>query len=126
MKIWTCKIGECHDDVMPSGSDVLMRAAVSQAYRAITGGAEPVFNFSGWGGRLTESERAVVENRPPAFWDLERAISHAVNYHGLDTRLGMTDYAIASRIAPEVQKHLDGETDVQVIEAMTPEQQAAI
>lgn len=125
-KIWTCKIGECSSDDIPPGADAPMREAVANAYRAITGGMEPKFMFTGWGGRLDESERAVVENRLPKFWDLEQAIRHAVNYHSLDARLGMADHAIAFLIAPEVQKHLNGETDVQVIEAMTPEQRAAI
>ena len=57
---------------------------------------------------------------------LERAIAHAVNYHGLDARLEMSDFKIAKLIAPEVQKHLDGTTDVQVIESMTLEQRASI
>ena len=57
---------------------------------------------------------------------LERALSHAINYHSLDAKLNMPDYKIAELIAPEVQRHLDGKTDVQIIEAMTPEQRAAI
>lgn len=57
---------------------------------------------------------------------LERAISRAVNYHGLDARLGMPDFKIAELIAPEVQRHLDGQTDVQVFEAMTPDERAKI
>jgi hypothetical protein len=42
-----------------------MRKAVQEQYKAITG-HEPDFCFSGWAGELTEGERAVVENRPPA------------------------------------------------------------
>lgn len=57
---------------------------------------------------------------------LERAISHAVNYHSLDAKLDMPDWKIAALIAPEVQRHLDGKTDVQIIEVMTPEQRANI
>lgn len=60
MKIWSCKIGEVHEDILPKGSDLPMREAVAAAYRAITG-QEPVFLFSGWAAELTESERAVVE-----------------------------------------------------------------
>jgi hypothetical protein len=41
-----------------------MRRAVEAAYRAVTG-AEPAFLFSGWGGKLDECERAVVEKRLP-------------------------------------------------------------
>lgn len=62
MKIWTCKIGEVDD--VPSGSDFPMRCAVEKAYFEITG-QYPEFIFSGWGGELEESERAVVENREP-------------------------------------------------------------
>lgn len=64
MKIWDCKIGECDDSLLPPGADGPMREAVARAYREITG-LEPGFIFSGWGGELTEGERAVVENRLP-------------------------------------------------------------
>ena len=64
-KIWTCKIGEVEDDVLPPAADAPMREAVARAYRKITGRADD-FIFSGWGGSLTEPERAVVENRMPA------------------------------------------------------------
>jgi hypothetical protein len=62
VKIWDCKIGEV--DAIGSGMDLPMRAAVAKAYHEITG-EEPDFIFSGWGGQLTEPERAVVENREP-------------------------------------------------------------
>jgi hypothetical protein len=62
--------------------------------------------------------------KKPGILHLELAIRHAVNYHSLDTRLNMPDYKISELIAPEVQKYLDGTTDVQIIEAMTPEQRA--
>lgn len=55
---------------------------------------------------------------------LEAAIAHAVNYHSLDAKLNMPDHEIAALITPEVSKHLRGETDVQVIAAMTPEERA--
>jgi hypothetical protein len=42
-----------------------MRQAVETAYYAITGD-EPKFVFSGWGAKLTEPERAVVEDRMPS------------------------------------------------------------
>jgi len=58
MKIWDCKIGEVDD--VPAGSDFPMREAVKRAYFEITG-KEPTFLFSGWGGNLTETERAVAE-----------------------------------------------------------------
>ena len=64
-KIWTCKIGErpiAEFENFPRGSDSPMRRSAREAYQAITG-HEPDFIFSGWGGELTEGERAAVENR---------------------------------------------------------------
>lgn len=58
--------------------------------------------------------------------DLNAAIRHAMNYHSLDARLDMADLAIADLITPEVMKHLAGETDMQVIERMSPEDRASI
>lgn len=58
--------------------------------------------------------------------DINAAIRHAMNYHSLDARLDMADFAIADLITPEVMKHLAGETDVQVIERMSPEDRASI
>jgi len=69
-KIWTCKIGECDEADLRGpngeyrGADFPMRMAVREAYREITG-RDDSFCFSGWGGELTEPERAVVENREP-------------------------------------------------------------
>lgn len=57
---------------------------------------------------------------------ITKAIEHAVNYHGLDSKLNMADWQIAELIAPEVSKHLAGQTDVQIIERMTPEERAQI
>lgn len=65
MNIWTCKIGET-GRALPYGADLPMRRAVEAAYREITGD-EPTFLFSGWGGELTDAERAVVENRVPEY-----------------------------------------------------------
>lgn len=39
--------------------------------------------------------------------ELTRAISHAVNYHGLDARLNMSDDDVANLIVGEVQSHLE-------------------
>lgn len=61
--IWHCKIGET-DALLPNGADAPMRRAVARAYRELTG-VDPEFIFSGWGQELTESERAVVEDREP-------------------------------------------------------------
>lgn len=63
-KIWTCKIGEVEEGVLALGADAPMRDAARNMYRSLTG-REPNFIFSGWGGELTESERAVHENRLP-------------------------------------------------------------
>jgi len=57
---------------------------------------------------------------------LNQAISHAVNYHGLDAKLNMPDWKIADLITPEVQKYLDGKTEVQIVTAMTPEERSQI
>lgn len=64
MKIWDCKIGEADVSRLPDGADGPMRIAVKKAYEELTG-VEPDFIFSGWGGELTEAERAVVEDREP-------------------------------------------------------------
>ena len=61
-RTWYCKIGEGYLRV--DGADRPMREAVAAAYRELTG-EEPDFIFSGWGAELTESERAVVEDRLP-------------------------------------------------------------
>jgi hypothetical protein len=60
-KIWFCKIGEVDPREL---SDIPMRYAVHETYVALTG-QEPKFIFSGWNGELTESERAVVDDRMP-------------------------------------------------------------
>lgn len=59
-------------------------------------------------------------------FDLAMAIAHAVNYHSLDAKLEMSDFKIGELLAPEVQKYLDGVTDAQIIERMSPEDRAAI
>jgi hypothetical protein len=48
--------------------------------------------------------------------ELNKAIAHAVNYHSLDAKLNMADWKIADLIESEVQKWLDGMTDVQYCE----------
>lgn len=62
MKIWTCKIGEVAEGVLPSGADHPMRVAVEKAYFELTGDL-PDFMFTGWGGTLTQGERDVVDNK---------------------------------------------------------------
>lgn len=62
--IWTCKIGEADMTNVPQGADLPMRIAVERAFKEVTG-QDARFTFSGWSGELTESERAVVEDRLP-------------------------------------------------------------
>lgn len=62
-RIWTCKIGGKVNG-LPKGADGPMRRAVQECFARMTG-YEAEFCFSGWGGELTEPERAVVENRLP-------------------------------------------------------------
>jgi len=62
-RIWTCKIGGLTDKWL-DGADLPMRRAVQDAFEQVTGRwAE--YCFSGWGGKLDEIERSVVENRHP-------------------------------------------------------------
>lgn len=64
MKIWTCKIGEVNEEDVPDGGDLPMRQAIRKAYQELTG-RDDVFLFSGWGGELTDIERAVAHSLPP-------------------------------------------------------------
>ena len=57
---------------------------------------------------------------------VEAALRHAVNFHGLDAKLDVADFALAQMLVGEVCRHLAGRTDVQVYEAMTPEERAKI
>lgn len=61
-KVWECSIGGPIPHGLPSGADLPMRIAIGRAFKAITG-VEAQFTFSGWGGTLTEWQRAVVEER---------------------------------------------------------------
>jgi hypothetical protein len=71
-----------------------MRQAVEKAYRELTG-EDPEFIFSGWGGRLDESERAVVEDRLP---DPEAIISEC---HGkIDDALDAMNRVVRATEAP--------------------------
>ena len=62
---WECRIGEISRDQLPSGADGPMRDAVEAAYVELTG-RESGFIFSGWDGRLTAHERAVVDGEKEA------------------------------------------------------------
>ena len=64
MKIWSCKIGEIDGKLLPDCADGPMREAVEKAYYDLTW-QHPKFNFSGWGSKLEESQRAVLEDREP-------------------------------------------------------------
>jgi hypothetical protein len=64
LAIWTCVIGEIPRADLPEGADQMMRGALGKAYRAVTG-RDDDFTFSGWGSKLDESYRAVVEDRDP-------------------------------------------------------------
>lgn len=55
---------------------------------------------------------------------LVAAISHAVNAEGLDARLETADFTLADLLAPRIAAYLRGQTDVQVYEAMTPQERA--
>lgn len=57
---------------------------------------------------------------------LMKAIEHTVNYHSVDAKLSTADWELAERWLNEMWKHLLGETDVQIIERMTPEERAKI
>ncbi len=63
-RVWDCKIGGDIPMELPDGADFPMREAVGRAFKTLTG-VDAEFNFSGWGGALTEIERAVVEDRDP-------------------------------------------------------------
>jgi len=65
--IWSCQIGGSFPHgALPPEADLPMRAAVVAAYEALTGQRDG-YIFSGWGGQLDESHRAVVEHREPLY-----------------------------------------------------------
>lgn len=65
MKVWSCKIGEIDESMLPDGADQPMRKAVEAAYKELTD-SDNQFCFSGWGAELTEAERAAYEGRSPS------------------------------------------------------------
>lgn len=73
MRIWTCKIGAFSANDLPPGADGPMRDAIAIAFESVTAYTQD-FIFSGWGGTLSEGERAVVENRPA---DLEKIVAES-------------------------------------------------
>lgn len=76
-RVWTCKIGGTTALPIGGSCDAPMREAIERAYREITG-QEPDFTFSGWGGELTEGERATVEDRMPDPYKVLREIDDAI------------------------------------------------
>jgi hypothetical protein len=64
--VWQCTVGETQRHVLPDGADGPMRDAVAERFKELTG-KWPDFIFSGWGRSLTESQRAVVDNREPEY-----------------------------------------------------------
>jgi hypothetical protein len=80
-RIWFCKIGG-PADFFENGADLPMRRAIAKAFREITG-RDPQFTFSGWGGKLTEGERAVVENREPKRCELDHPHHYACTHCGI-------------------------------------------
>ena len=96
--IWFCKIGE-NTGPLPSGADVPMRAAIREAYLRLTG-REPNFIFSGWGGELTEGERAVHENRelrnsPPQPMTFLEELTTLLNRNSMEQRSNTPDFILA-------------------------------
>lgn len=71
--IWSCKIGEALGANVPDGGDAPMRDAVARAFSRVTG-EEPEFIFSGWSAKLTEGERACVEDRGPDWSKMTREV----------------------------------------------------
>ena len=61
-QIWSCKIGGVISEYLSDDLDRPMREAMKQAFLEITG-VEPEFTFSGWGAKLTDQERKVVEGK---------------------------------------------------------------
>ena len=64
----------------------------------------------------------------PAFTlsQFKAALRHATNYHSVDAKLDMADFKLVELLAPEIEKHLQGKTDVQVYERMSPSERLAI
>ena len=60
-KVWTCKIVVPGDADLPVAFDAPPREAATEAVRA--SGIDVIGCFSGWGGRVTITESAVLEDR---------------------------------------------------------------
>lgn len=66
--IWTCKIGG-EVNYLPNGADWPLRKAVELAFKDLTGN-DADYCFSGWSGKLTPIERAVIENKAVKLEDI--------------------------------------------------------
>jgi hypothetical protein len=62
-KVWECKIVIAGDSNTPKGFDSVPKLAAEKAVEKA--GFEVIANFSGWGGKLDENERSVVDRN----WD---------------------------------------------------------
>lgn len=103
-KVWECKIGEPGDEELPPGADGPMRSAVEQAYQELVGRPAD-FAFSGWGGRLTEVQRAVHEDRAPDF-SLYDVVGKPVTrtVHGAGQRLMLHEPCGTTRWVPDAER----------------------
>jgi hypothetical protein len=62
--VWDCQIGVIGDLVLPPGADFPMREAILKAFKELTG-RDAEFIFSGWGAKLTDVQRQIVETEGP-------------------------------------------------------------
>lgn len=69
-----------------------------------------------------EAGRQLAAAKPLDKFSLEKALSHAINFHSLDSRLDAPDWEIADLLVDQVFAHLAGTTDVQVVERMSPQE----
>ena len=113
-KIWDCKIGEIGEDILPPGADYLMRESIRAAYKCLTG-READFVFSGWGGTISESERAVIENREPFNPNEGREYDSGIQSDPLGVvGLGECDREGCERLAIDTRREVSGGPVLQV------------
>lgn len=78
----------------------------------------------GWTPAPPRTEQVDPAKPGSIYEDVAKALRHSVNFNSIDAKLDMSDIAITEVLMPEVIRHLRGETDVQVYEAMTPQERA--